>query len=90
MKFTEIREESLEFAWWVEIFTSVPRCIYYFGPFTSVEEANEAKAGYIEDLEQEASEGILFQIKWCRPQKLTTEHLDEDNYITLSEVEALW
>lgn len=65
-------KEPVELAWWVEILTANPLCSYYFGPFTSVEEADKAKAGYIEDLKQENSQGIQVQIKWCQPKELTT------------------
>ncbi|MEC4816570.1 MAG: DUF1816 domain-containing protein [Scytonema sp. PMC 1069.18] len=71
MKLTEILRESLELAWWIEIVTAYPRCIYYFGPFASTEEAERLQAGYIEDLEQEGSQVIMIQIKWCQPQELT-------------------
>ena len=39
--------------WWVEISTTEPRCLYYFGPFDTQSEAELHQAGYIEDLEQE-------------------------------------
>ena len=49
----------------------VTECIYYFGHFTSVQEAEFAQQGYIEDLEQESAQGIDVTIKRCRPKKLT-------------------
>lgn len=58
-------------AWWVEIVTESPRCTYYFGPFASSTEAESAKSGYIEDLEQEGAQGIKLAIKRCKPEKLT-------------------
>ena len=58
-------------AWWVEIVTQSPRCTYYFGPFLSVKEANAAKAGYIEDIEQEGAQGIAVIVKRCKPSDLT-------------------
>ncbi|NJO43732.1 MAG: DUF1816 domain-containing protein [Cyanobacteria bacterium CRU_2_1] len=63
--------EFLGLAWWVEIVTEAPSCIYYFGPFVSVEEAKAAQAGYIEDLEREGAKGIKVAIKRCKPKKLT-------------------
>jgi Domain of unknown function (DUF1816) len=72
MKLAETLRESLELAWWIEIVTAHPRCIYYFGPFTSIEEAERSQTGYIEDLEQEGSQVILIQIKWYQPKELTT------------------
>jgi hypothetical protein len=62
---------NLGWAWWVEIVTQNPRCTYYFGPFLSVKEANAAKAGYLEDLEQEGAQGIAVAVKRCKPKNLT-------------------
>jgi hypothetical protein len=61
----------LGWAWWVEIATDNPRCTYYFGPFLSKTEAETAKNGYIEDLEQESAQGISFAVKRCKPSNLT-------------------
>jgi hypothetical protein len=61
------------FAWWIEIYTDFPRCLYYFGPFDSVAEAESHQADYLEDLHQEGAEGILPQIKQCQPLNLTQE-----------------
>lgn len=62
---------SLGWAWWVELVTQTPRCTYYFGPFLSVKEANAAKDGYVEDLEQEGAQGIAVTVKRCKPTNLT-------------------
>lgn len=62
---------SFGWAWWVEIVTNNPRCTYYFGPFLSSKEANNAHAGYVEDLEQEGAIGIVVKIKRCKPENLT-------------------
>ncbi|KYC37077.1 hypothetical protein WA1_46430 [Scytonema hofmannii PCC 7110] len=75
MHSTETITEPLELAWWVEIMTVFPRCSYFFGPFMSAEEADRSKAGYIEDLEQEGSQVMFAQVKWCQPPELTiVEH----------------
>ncbi|NES17624.1 MAG: DUF1816 domain-containing protein [Symploca sp. SIO3E6] len=66
-------------AYWVEIVTDNPRCTYYFGPFVSTQEANEAKAGYIEDLEGESAQIISVKVQRCQPNNLTI-------YDELSEV----
>jgi len=58
-------------AFWVEIKTEVPACIYYFGPFLTEQEANEEKQGYWDDLEAEQAEGIQMMVKRCRPSELT-------------------
>ncbi|MBW4663332.1 MAG: DUF1816 domain-containing protein [Chroococcus sp. CMT-3BRIN-NPC107] len=71
-------------AWWVEVVTQSPGCTYYFGPFLSVKEANNALTGYVEDLEQEGATGIKVQVKRCKPQSLTiAEDLSEkrESYI---------
>jgi hypothetical protein len=59
-------------AWWVEIKTSQPACTYYFGPFDTELEANAAKGGYIEDLEQEGAQNIQTMVQLCsHPDQLT-------------------
>jgi Domain of unknown function (DUF1816) len=61
-------------AWWVEINTDLPRCTYYFGPFVTAVEADEAKTGYVEDLESESAQGIQVTIKRCKPVQMTIDH----------------
>jgi hypothetical protein len=63
--------ENLGFAWWVEIITQNPRCTYYFGPFLSSADASTAVKGYIEDLESEGAQGIMVNVKRCKPDSLT-------------------
>jgi hypothetical protein len=60
-------------AWWIEVYTDFPRCLYYFGPFDSAIEAESNKAGYLKDLHQEGAENILAQVKQCQPVVLTQE-----------------
>ncbi len=60
-------------AWWVEIVTTEPKCLYYFGPFDSYDEALFYQPGYIEDLESESAIGISATIKQCQPEILTRE-----------------
>jgi hypothetical protein len=62
---------GLGLAWWVEVITKNPNCTYYFGPFFSSVEANQASKGYIEDLEIEGAQGIIVNIKRCKPSVLT-------------------
>lgn len=57
--------------WWVKIFTDNPRCTYYFGPFSTPEEARSAEAGYIEDLKSEGTQGIQVFIEQSKPVELT-------------------
>ena len=45
--------------WWIEVKTADPACTYYFGPFEVEQEAQSAKKGYLEDLEQEGAKIVL-------------------------------
>ncbi len=81
--------ELLGLAYWVEVVTENPGCTYYFGPFSSVKEAQQAKGGYIEDLENEGAKGIQVDIKRCKPSDLTIfddlgEQIDRETLPTLS------
>lgn len=58
--------------WWAEITTSMPQCIYYFGPFQTSSEAKASYPGYVEDLDGEGAQGIVVVIKRCKPDVLTT------------------
>ncbi|MCU0532415.1 MAG: DUF1816 domain-containing protein [Hydrococcus sp. Prado102] len=81
--------QNLGWAWWIEIVTQNPLCIYYFGPFLSAKEAQAAEAGYLEDLEQEGAQGIAAKIKRCKPQNLTiSEDLGDkiDSQVPVSTV----
>jgi hypothetical protein len=76
-------------AWWIEIVTQHPRCTYYFGPFLSAKEATAAKAGYLEDLQNEGAQGISFNVKRCKPDNLTIaddlgERIDREKQSYLS------
>ncbi|AHJ30221.1 Hypothetical protein, Slr0957-like protein [Nodularia spumigena CCY9414] len=51
--------------------TQNPRCTYYFGPFLSSADAKVALKGYVEDLEVEGAQGILVNVKRCKPGTLT-------------------
>lgn len=63
---------SLTTAWWAEIFTTLPRCTYYFGPFRNLEQVQAACLGYVEDLKSEQAQGIEIKIlKRCKPDVLT-------------------
>ncbi|MGK7891533.1 MAG: DUF1816 domain-containing protein [Leptolyngbyaceae cyanobacterium] len=64
--------ELLGLAWWVEIDTD--DCTYFFGPFSSRNEALNAQPGYIEDLEQEGAATIETNLQRMRqPHELTIE-----------------
>lgn len=62
---------EIEIDLWVEIITNQPKCTYYFGPFTSANEAQISQSGYIEDLEQEEAKVIGITIKQDQPRELT-------------------
>lgn len=63
--------EKMGMAWWVEIVTEEPKCIYYFGPFARANEAKLSLGGYIEDLEEEGAQVIAVDIKRGQPRELT-------------------
>lgn len=70
---TSALQPPADFAWWIEIYTDYPACLYYFGPFDSEAEAQDAQPGFIDDLREEGAEQFAAQIKRCRPQILTQE-----------------
>lgn len=70
-------QEEEDLSWWVEITTTRPHCIYYFGPFDDFIEAYENHGGYVEDLQEEGARGIMIHIKQCQPLVLTQE-LEEE------------
>ncbi len=62
-------------AWWIEVKTDQPPCTYYFGPFDIAQEAELAKQGYIEDLEQEGAKNVQATVMNCKaPQQLTVDN----------------
>jgi len=67
--------QKFGWAWWVEIETTQPECIYYFGPFMTEAEAKSHTGGYKEDLENEGAQGIKIKICRCNPHpdRLTIE-----------------
>ncbi|MDX1976603.1 MAG: DUF1816 domain-containing protein, partial [Pseudanabaenaceae cyanobacterium bins.68] len=77
--------ERLGLAFWIEISTASPRCIYYFGPYFSRSEAEQAKPGFEEDLVREGATGLVAMIfQRPTPDILTIEleneleeHLDQ-------------
>jgi hypothetical protein len=63
--------EFLGLAWWIEVKTEAPNCIYYFGPYVSAAEARAEQPGFITDLEQEEAKNIRAAIRRCKPNQLT-------------------
>jgi hypothetical protein len=62
---------KLKIPWWVKITTAKPKCVYYFGPFATQNEAVESQPGYFEDLKQEKAQEISIEIKQDLPKLLT-------------------
>ncbi|MEO1400475.1 MAG: DUF1816 domain-containing protein [Cyanobacteria bacterium J06635_1] len=61
-------------SWWIEVSTGSPKCVYYFGPFDTEADATAAKAGYLQDLEQEGAQGLEVTISRREdPTELTVE-----------------
>lgn len=63
--------EQLATDWWAKIITIAPRCIYYFGPFSTRKEAENYYPGYVEDLNDEGAIGIVIIIERSVPKILT-------------------
>lgn len=59
------------FAYWLEITTENPDCIYYFGPFLTSQEAKSLIPGYLEDLKEEKATNINVRLSRCKPVNLT-------------------
>lgn len=60
--------------WWTKIYTINPFCIYYFGPFDQIEEAQNSRFGYVQDLEDEDSKIVYIKYLRLNPQNLTVEY----------------
>ena len=69
IKIFAIRKQK--YPWWVEVKTINPFCVYYFGPFETMKEAQLNQDGYIEDLVEEKAYGISVELKQCLPNNLT-------------------
>ncbi|MEO1744259.1 MAG: DUF1816 domain-containing protein [Cyanobacteria bacterium J06629_9] len=49
--------------WWIEMVTASPQCVYFFGPFETIDKAACAEAGYTEDLNQEGAKVVKVTIE---------------------------
>ena len=65
------QNRSAALNWWIEIHTSNPNCIYYFGEFENYMVAAEEQYGFVRDLIVEGAIVISLEIKQCQPQQLT-------------------
>lgn len=72
------KRQEQDSSWWAEISTTSPHCIYYFGPFSTSNEAKVASPGYVEDLESEGASDIVVVIQRCQPKVLTI--FDEEDH----------
>ncbi|MEO0406757.1 MAG: DUF1816 domain-containing protein [Cyanobacteria bacterium P01_A01_bin.135] len=77
---------TLGLAWWIEVKTEDPSYTYYFGPFAAQDEAEAAKSGYVQDLQQEGAQNIQAAVKRIKPEQLTVEgsHLRDDQETTVT------
>lgn len=60
-----------ELGWWIEIMTAQPLYLYYFGAFSTPEEAKNLQAGFIEDLLLENALIVSTNLRFFQPQQLT-------------------
>lgn len=61
----------LQRPWWIKIQTKAPKCVYYFGPFDSAQEAEASQLGYVEDLLGEGAQAIKTVVENTNPKTLT-------------------
>jgi Domain of unknown function (DUF1816) len=71
-----------QLAWWLEIGTFNPICIYFFGPFEDKAEAESHKAGFFQDLEGENARILYSNVKFCQPRQLTID----GNELTINDL----
>jgi hypothetical protein len=64
-------QEAPILAWWLQVDTLHPICIYYFGPFETQAEAEGAKYAYIHDLKQEKAQILDVKTRFFQPRQLT-------------------
>ena len=62
--------DILKLYWWLEIKTSRPACVFYFGPFYSETEAKVSQYSHIDHLIQEKFQGITLEVKQLEPKEL--------------------
>jgi Domain of unknown function (DUF1816) len=72
-QFPNLSSEDSEgtWGWWIELKTASPNYVYYFGPFSTADEAEKSRLGYIQDLAEEDAEVTATTVLWCKPQQLT-------------------
>ena len=60
----------LKLSWWLEIKTSCPACVFYFGPFSNEKEAKVSQYSHIDRLIHEKFHGITLEVKQLEPKEL--------------------
>jgi Domain of unknown function (DUF1816) len=72
-----------DLAWWLEVGTLKPFCVYYFGPFETEQEVAQSKHGFLQDLRNEQSMIIFSRSNFCQPRQLTIHQ----NELTIQDLE---
>jgi hypothetical protein len=74
--------KNSELAWWIEVGTFNPICVYFFGPFADKAEAESYKEGFFQDLESENARILYSNVKYCQPRQLTID----GNELTINDL----
>ena len=64
-------DSAHELGWWLTVLTAQPLCLYYFGAFTTRQEAESLKAEFIEDLRQENALILCASLRFVQPSQVT-------------------
>lgn len=77
-----LNSTTVQLGWWIEVFTSRPLGIYYFGSFENRLEAEWAKLGCIVNLEIQGRKVLDANIKQCQPRELslTDDQLKDSDF----------
>lgn len=81
--FPSVTTAQPDLAWWLEVGTLNPFCVYYFGPFELEQEVAQSKQGYLQDLRNEQSIIIFARSNFCQPRQLTIY----EHEITIQDLE---
>jgi hypothetical protein len=66
-----VGDSTHELGWWLGILTAQPLCLYYFGAFTTHQEAESQQAEFIEDLLQENALILSTKLQFLQPNQIT-------------------
>ncbi|WP_404786231.1 DUF1816 domain-containing protein [Altericista sp. CCNU0014] len=75
-------QSALSVGWWLEVGTTHPLQISYFGPFEDRTQAECAKHEYLEDFETEKANIVYARAKLCQPRK----RLINENELTIEDL----